>query len=66
MSGDFYYLLPIDVQIRCRHIDRVIFKGSRNNIDIYTFDITNLDNVGELNIVVYYKIIIYRNQKKKK
>lgn len=53
MSGDFYYLLPIDVQIRCRHIDRVIFKGSRNNIDIYTFDITNLDNVGELNIVVY-------------
>lgn len=51
MSGDFYDLLPSDVKKRCRHIDRIEFKGSSSYTDIYTFDINHLEDVGELVVI---------------
>lgn len=51
MSGDFYDLLPLDVKKRCRHIDRIEFKGSSSYTDIYTFDINHLEDVGELVVI---------------
>jgi class 3 adenylate cyclase len=40
-SGAFYNLLDRAIQRRCRHLDRVLVKGSSQPIDLYTFDISS-------------------------
>lgn len=64
LSGEFVSILPEDVTRKCRHIDRLIFPGSKTPTEIYTFDMPEIDFEGDLRISVLNSIK-NRNQQRR-